>query len=207
MGNLPERRLQKTTPFSTTGVEYGGPMYIKESHRRGKVQKSKCYIAVFICFVTKAIHIEFVSNLSREAFLAAFRRFTARRGACRHLYCDNATNFQGANNELRELYQFILNQVNIEVIANALSKQQTTWHFIPPRSPHFGGLWESSIKSVKNHIKKVIGDTLLTFEEYATILSQIELCINSRPITSLSNDPSDLNPLIPFPVWRLIYRN
>ncbi|XP_074030316.1 uncharacterized protein [Leptinotarsa decemlineata] len=197
MENLPERRLQKTTLFSTTEVHYGGPMNIKESHRRGKVQKSKCYIAVFICIVTKAIHIELVSNLSTEAFLAAFRHFIVRRGACRHLYSDNATNFQGANNELRELYQFLLNQANIEVIANALSNQQRTWHFIPPRNPHFGGLWESSIKSVKNHIKKVIGGTLLRFEEYATILSQIELCINSRPITPISNDPSDLNPLTP----------
>ena len=67
----------------------------------------------------------------------------------------------------------------------------------PPHAPHFGGLWESGVKSVKYHLKRVIGDQRLTFEELSTLVSQIEACLNSRPLTPISSDPTDLNPLTP----------
>nr|XP_033325360.1 uncharacterized protein LOC117219916 [Megalopta genalis] len=68
---------------------------------------------------------------------------------------------------------------------------------IPPRAPHFGGLWERGVRSVKRHLRRVIGEQRLTFEEMCTILAQIEACLNSRPLHPLSSDPSDLNPLTP----------
>lgn len=77
-------------------------------------------------------------------------------------------------------------------VRTVLSQEQMQWHLIPPHSPHFGGLWESAVKSVKNHLKKVIGDQKLTFEELYTTLTQIETCLNSRPLHPLSNDPNDL---------------
>lgn len=194
MGNLPAARIQEAQPFETSGVDYGGPMLIRESHRRGRIHINKCYIAVFVCFVTKAIHIELVSELTTNAFLAALRRFTARRGHCKHIYSDNGTNFQGAKNELEK---FMSCKQNMDIITTDLTNKQISWHFIPARSPHFGGLWESAIKSVKLHIKKVIGNTLLTFEEYNTILTQIEQCLNSRPLTPISNDITDLTALTP----------
>lgn len=197
MGNLPKQRVIEANPFEITGVDFGGPMMIRESHRRGKVHTSKCYIAVFICFVTKAIHLELVTSLTTEAFIATLKRFISRRGNCKHIYSDNATNFQGSKNELNEIYKLLTNQPNSNKITKELTNKQISWHFIPPRSPHFGGLWESSVKSVKTHIKKVIGEALLTFEEYSTLLSEIEFCLNSRPLTPLSNDPSDLSPLTP----------
>jgi hypothetical protein len=69
--------------------------------------------------------------------------------------------------------------------------------FQPARSPHFGGLWEAGIKAVKEHIKRVIGQTLLTYEEMYTLLTGIKPCLNSRPLCPLTEDPSDLNVLTP----------
>lgn len=71
------------------------------------------------------------------------------------------------------------------------------WHFIPPRSPHFGGLWEAGVKSVKGHLKRVLGTHILSYDDLETLLIKIEACVNSRPLTPLSNDPNDLYPLTP----------
>lgn len=79
---------------------------------------------------------------------------------------------------------------------NKLSNENIAieWHFILPRSPHHGGLWEANIKIVKRHLNKVIGQTILTFEEYVTVLTQIEAVVNSRPLSPLSNNPYDYSP-------------
>lgn len=60
-----------------------------------------------------------------------------------------------------------------------------------------GGLWEAGIKSCKFHLARITGKSLFTFEEFTTILAQIEACLNSRPLTPMSSDPADLEPLTP----------
>ncbi|KAH0815972.1 hypothetical protein GEV33_006819 [Tenebrio molitor] len=120
-----------------------------------------------------------------------------RRGNVTTMYSDNGTNFVGANKELQTLKQlFKDSQFQQELFSESL-KYNTNWKFIPANSPHWGGLWEAGIKSVKGHIKRVVGDTSLTFEEMYTFLTQVEACVNSRPITQLSTDPNDLIPLTP----------
>lgn len=78
-----------------------------------------------------------------------------------------------------------------------MASREIQWKFIPPNSPHWGGLWEAGIKSAKFHIRRVVGNSNLTFEELSTVLAQIEAILNSRPISALSNDPSDLSCLTP----------
>ncbi|GJQ72988.1 hypothetical protein Trydic_g1625 [Trypoxylus dichotomus] len=116
---------------------------------------------------------------------------------CNHLYSGNATNFKGDYNELKQLRTFLQDGHNQSKITTHLISREITWHFIPPKSLHLGGLWESAVHSVKYHIKLVVGKTLLAFGGYATILSQIECCLNSRPISPISNHPSDLSPFTP----------
>jgi hypothetical protein len=82
-------------------------------------------------------------------------------------------------------------------IINELSKDLITWKFIPPMSPHFGGIWESGVKSTKFHLKRILSNVPLVFEDFNTILVQIEAVLNSRPLSPLNNDPNDYQPLTP----------
>ncbi|XP_014366619.2 uncharacterized protein LOC106717302 [Papilio machaon] len=84
----------------------------------------------------------------------------------------------------------------VDEIAQLLANDSTTWHFIPPGAPHFGGLWEAGVKSVKGHLKRIIGESRLTFEEFCTLITQVEACVNSRPLTLISSAVDEL-PLTP----------
>lgn len=181
MGQLPEARVTACRPFSQSGVDYAGPIAIRTTKGRGH-RSTKGYICLFICMATRAIHLEAVSDMTSEGFLAAFKRFVARRGHCANLWSDNGSNFVGAARELKELLVEESSGVAVE-IADWLATNGTTWHRIPPYTPNFGGLWEAGIKSTKHHLKRVIGTSTLTFEEITTVLSQIEACLNSRPLS------------------------
>ncbi|XP_026467480.1 uncharacterized protein LOC113371047 [Ctenocephalides felis] len=78
-----------------------------------------------------------------------------------------------------------------------MTNEGVSWKHIPPNSPHFGGIWEAGIKSCKAHLKRVLGNAILTFEDFYTVLTQIEAILNSRPISPLSSDPNDYDPLTP----------
>lgn len=193
MSNLPNARILSSFPFQHTGVDYAGPFFIADRKGRGR-QVTKAYICVFVCFSTKAIHLELVSNLTSEHFIACFHRFTSRRGVPSHIYSDNGTTFI-AYNELKEVGKFLYN--NQKTVNDFASSIGCIWHFIPPYSPNFGGLWEVAVKSMKFHFKRVLKDATITYEEFNTLLTQVEGVLNSRPLFALSSDPSDLNPLSP----------
>ena len=152
MGQLPSTRVQPARPFTTTGVDYAGPIMLRLGSTRSK-QTTKGYIAIFVCFVTKAVHIEVVRSLTTEAFLAALRRFVARRGRPRVIYSDNRTNFQGASNQLQEVYDMLQCPTQMTRVQDFLTTEGCDWKFIPPHAPHFGGLWEAAVKSVKYHLR------------------------------------------------------
>lgn len=146
---------------------------------------------------TKAIHLELVSNLTSYAFIAALKRFISRRGIPSHMYSDNGTHFRRAGTLLHKLYKLFQSREFQQATQDFTAAQGVKWSFIPPSAPHFGGLWESGVKSVKFHMRRVIGRSILTFEEHYTILTQIEACLNSRPLFAMSNDSGDLEPLTP----------
>ena len=142
---------------------------------------------------TKAIHLEAVTSLNVDEFLAAFQRFTARRGVCADIYFDCGANFVGANKELQVIYQRTKLSLP-EHLAGTLINEGRKWHFIPPASPYFGCLWEAGVKSTKHHLR----DRSLTYEELSTLLAQIESCLNSRPLYPLPTDPMHNNVLTPW---------
>lgn len=178
---LPKQRVQYSRPFTITGVDFAGPLTIR-SGVRGRANM-KAWIAPFICFATEAIHIEAVEDLTSNSFIATLRRFMSRRGKPTEIWSDNGTNFVGAQ---RELAVYLKNIEGVSV------DEGFTWRFNPPSAPHFGGLWESAVKSAKYHLTRVLKETKLTLIELQTLL-----CQNSRPITPMSNDPNDLQSLTP----------
>lgn len=192
MAPLPKTRTTPNRPFKHSGVDYMGPVNIASRTGRRPVI-TKGYVCLFICFATRAIHLELVSDATTHQFIQAFRRFVARRGQVHELWSDNGTNFVGANNYLKQIHQ----QQDKWANGEAAETLKIKWHFIVPSAPSWGGLWEAGVKSVKRHLTRVIGTHNLTFEEYATLLSQVEACVNSRPIAKLSDDPSDIGALTP----------
>ncbi|XP_046431251.1 uncharacterized protein LOC124185009 [Neodiprion fabricii] len=194
MGQLPQSRVTQSRPFLYSGVDYAGPFSIRAS--RGREAKScKGYIVIFICFTTSAVHLELVSDYTTEAFIAAYKRFTSRRGICASIASDCGTNLVGADSELRRL--LAASSKEFADIANILASHGTQWRFNPPSAPHFGGKWEAGVKSVKFHLKRVIGEATQTFEQFATFLTQVEATLNSRPLCAISDDPRDPSALTP----------
>lgn len=192
MGWLPEARVTPGRPFKESGVDYCGPFGIKARGGRCNIV-IKGYVAVFVCMKTRAVHLEVVSDMTSEAFLAALTRMSSRRGRVHDLYSDNGTNFHGAEKELIATVKAWKKLSNDDPFQQTLTK----WHFIPPGSPHHGGLWESAVKRAKYHLRRVIGDATLTFEELATVLTSVEACLNSRPLCRLSDDNTDNRALTP----------
>ena len=196
MGDLPKERVTPSEPFTHTGLDFAGPLSSK-----GEKGIKKVYLAIFVCFSTKAMHIEVVSSLTTFDCIAAILRFVSRRGVPDRMYSDNGTNFTGARSELNRLRLLLDSKVGS--VPKACSAQGMEWVFIPPGSPNFGGLWEAAVKSAKSKLKKVMGKQVLTYEELTTLCCDVEAILNSRPLVPMTDDPRDLDALTPFKLLTL----
>lgn len=125
MADLPAPRVTANRPFYNVGMDYRGPFIVKESRRRG-ARTQKAYLALFICMAVKAVHLEIVTDLSTEAFLAALDRFTSRRGVPANIYSDCGTNYVGAAKQIKALLE--TNNARQAIS----SRVQCKWHFNPP---------------------------------------------------------------------------
>ena len=166
LADYPAERVKENPSFTIVGVDYAGPFLMKQGYTRRPVIV-KGYLAVFVCFCTRAIHLDVVSDLTTKAFLACLKSFISRRGCPATINSDNGSNFKGARKDLQDLYQFL----------------KTT-------AP------TSAVKSAKHHLKRIVGPQKLTNEEFQTVICQVEACLNSRPLLITTSHNLDGMPAL-----------
>jgi len=170
---LPAERVQTSTLFAVTGLDFAGPLYTK------KDQPAKTYILLLTCATTTVLHLELSTDISVDKFLMALDRFVSRRGLPHILYSDNATTFQAARRELAEICTIFHDQRTFHYFAH----RDITWKFIAPRAAWWGGWWKRMVGTTKRCIRKVLGKRQVDDKKMNTILPSIEAAINSRPLT------------------------
>ena len=183
---LPKDRINEAQAFEITGVDFAGPIYVKPDNK-------KAYIALFTCAVTRAVHLELVSDLTTDAFLLALKRFIARRGICSVIYSDNAKTFKKAEKDLKFLWTLMKGKEIQELFAD----KRIVWKYIVERAAWWGGMWERLVRSVKTCLRKIMGRSYLKFEELQTLICEVEAVINSCPLSYLHTKSSEASPLTP----------
>ena len=189
MADLPEDRLvPDRPPFTTVGVDCFGPFHVRRA--RSLVKR---YGVIFTCMTIRAVHIEIAHSLDTDSFLLALRRFIARRGQVQELRSDNGTNFTSGERELRESIQ----AWNHEKIHEEMLQRNIKWTFNPPYGSHHGGFWERCIRSIRRILRALLLEQTTDDEGLTTLMCEVESILNSRPITVVSEDSRDLEPLTP----------
>jgi hypothetical protein len=188
MGQLPAARLTPyEKPFTYASVDLFGPLQITVGRHR-----EKRYSVIFVCMVTRAIHIEIANNLSSDAFIVCLRNFFFRRGPCAHMWSDNGTNMVGALKEMKDSISEMQNQV-----AEKASELEIQWHFNPPAASHFGGAWERLIQIVKRCLEAILHSTFPHEDTLRSALVEAEYVVNSRPLTHVPVESNEEEPLTP----------
>ncbi|XP_033100193.1 uncharacterized protein LOC117103697 [Anneissia japonica] len=189
MADLPADRItDNKPPFTFVGIDYFGPIDVKQG--RSRVKRYGC---IFTCLVSRAVHLELAKGLDADSFINALRRFLARRGQPERIYSDNGTNFHGGERDLAEAIKSFNNN-QIETFCHT---KMFEWHFNPPNASHFGGAWERLIKSVRRILYGVLRQQTVCEDVLSTVLTEVESILNSRPLTSISQDIRDEQPLTP----------
>ena len=170
---LPSYRLASQRAFSTTGVDYCGPLFVSVRKGEGSV---KVYILLFTCASSRAVHIEAVQDLTTDSFLLALKRFVSRRGIP-NLVSDNASTFKAADRTISKT------QVQDFAVTRKIK-----WEFVTQYAPWMGGFYERLIKDVKMALKKTLGKRSISFEQLRTLCCEIECVLNSRPLSYVGND-------------------
>ena len=130
------------------------------------------------CQASRAIYLDLATDYSGEACIALLRRFMNRRGIPEMIYSDNGTSFTAEN-----VQDFAMNCA-------------ITWKFSLEKAPWFNGFTERLIKSVKSCLKKTLNNKKISYDEFLTLLSEIERTINNRPLTYVYDDITE-EPLTP----------
>ena len=181
---LPEFRTTVDFPFSYTGVDFAGPLFVAEG-----AEMKKVYIALFTCGVSRALYLDLVPDLTGDAFLRCFKRFTARHGIPKEMKSDNGKTFKAAAKSLTTLF-------DIPHVSSFLASRKVKWSFNLEKAPWWGGFFERMVRCVKRCLKKTLSTTRLSYEELLTVLIDIESVLNSRPLTYLSTEDLE-EPLTP----------
>ena len=188
MADLPQDRVTPNKPpFSYVGVDCFGPFMVKQG--RSLVKRYGC---IFTCLVVRAVHIEILHSLEADSFINGFQRFMCRRGQPEEMRSDNGSNFVGAERELRESMETLNKQ-----ISGYLLQKGVRWKFNPPTASHMGGVWERQIRTTRKLMNSLMKEQTMPDESLSTLMCLVESIINGRPITTVSDDVNDMEPLTP----------
>ncbi|XP_071504209.1 uncharacterized protein [Diadema antillarum] len=189
MADLPSSRVTPDKPpFSYVGIDYFGPIMVKQG--RSRVKRYGC---LFTCLNCRAVHLEVANTLDTDSFINALRRFISRRGKPSKIISDNGSNFRGAERELREN----LESLSQTRVTNFLAEQGIDWNFNTPTASHMGGVWERMVRSVRKILTCLLGQQIVNDEVLSTLMAEVESILNARPLTQLNLDPNDDEPLTP----------
>ncbi|XP_071150570.1 uncharacterized protein [Mytilus edulis] len=137
MPPLPKKRVNESAPFTYTGVDYFGPIFVKSDTGSKKV-----WVCLYTCLVVRAIHMELMQDMSAEEFLLGFRRFIARWGIPKQIISDNGSQFKLASNTLEEAWNGVT--VN-SAVQTYMTNEGIQWQFIVELAPWMGGFYERLI--------------------------------------------------------------
>ena len=183
---LPECRVKEAPAFSYTGVDFAGPLLVRASRSS---ESTKVWIALFTCYVTRAVHLETVPNQTTLAFIHCLKRFTARRGLPSRFISDNGKTFKAASRYLKAVFKS-------EAVQEYLTGLKIAWQFNVERAPWWGGAFERMVRSTKRCLKKLIGRAHFSYDEFNTALAEIEAVLNSRPLAYVCGDDLE-EPITP----------
>jgi len=186
MPPIPKMRLSPSAPFTNVGIDYFGPLYIKDNQ--------KVWICLYTCLVVRAIHLELLPDLSSDQFLLGFRRMLAKYGKPTTIISDNAKQFKLAKSTIDKLWSKATTNADVQ---SYIANEGIDWKFIVKLSPWMGGCYERMIGLVKRSLRKSIGKSCLTWDQLSTIICEVQAVINSRPLIYVGDDINSKEILTP----------
>ena len=202
---LPAYQVKGGLAFTSIGIDYAGPVTIKHythfiphysyTNKTNGLQNAytsyegKAWVCLFTCCTSRAVHLDVVMDLTAKSFNRCFKRFISRRGLPTRIVSDNGSTFKASAKILQEIFS------NPEV-KRFLSNSNIIWVFNIERAPWWGGFFERLIQSLKRCLRKMVGRAKLTYEELVTVVAEVELILNSSPLTYVSGEDMD-EPLTP----------
>ncbi len=183
---LPEFRVTRTPPFAYTGVDFAGPLYTQTSGSGGS---SKVWMCLYTCCTTRAVHLDLVQDMNAHSFIRCLKRFTARRGLPHKMLSNNAITFKSA----AKMISATLRHPDVQ---RYFADIGIKWSFNLEKAPWWGGIFERMVKCAKRCLKKVVGRASLTYDELLTVVTEVEMILNSRPISYVSTEDVE-EPLTP----------
>ena len=174
---LPDFHVSEAPPFSTTGVDFAGPLYIRT---HGLTKSNKVWICLYTCCITRAVSTDILPDMSTETFICSLKRFCARRGVTHRFISDKGKTFKAAAKVIKGI-----------VSDRDLSKVSVKWIFNLAKAPWWGGVFERMVRSTKRCLRKIIGQAKLSYDELLTAVTEVEAIINSRPLSYPTPDDLD----------------
>ena len=148
-GPLPNR-TEQAMPFQVIDTDFAGPIYYRTKTKK----ESEASTLIFSCSVSRAVHLEQISNTATQEFIKCLKKLILRRGKLSTIYSDNGKSFQAAVKWLKQI-------IKSEQLHKHLTKENIIWKINLPKAPWWGGHFERLIGVIKHSLYKSLGRTSL----------------------------------------------